>query len=66
MSAESTQVATGQTPATTPTGSVTVGGATGNSAAPSQSTPSVATSNSGAASASDKRDGLRSRDREAR
>ncbi|MES2585742.1 MAG: FtsH protease activity modulator HflK [Pseudomonadota bacterium] len=67
VSAESTQVATGQTPATTtPTGSVTVGGATGNSAAPSPSAPSVATPNSGSTNVGDKRDGLRSRDREAR
>jgi membrane protease subunit HflK len=56
VSAESTQVATGQTPASTPTGSVTVGGATGN----------PVTTNSGPANAGDKRDGLRSRDREAR
>jgi membrane protease subunit HflK len=66
VSAESAQVATGQTPATTPTGSVTVGGATGSSAAPTPSTPNVTTPNSGSVSAGDKRDGLRSRDREAR
>jgi modulator of FtsH protease HflK len=71
VSAESTQVTTGQAPATTPTGSVTVGGATGNPAAPIQSTPSTASpnagaANTGAANAGDKRDGLRSRDREAR
>jgi membrane protease subunit HflK len=69
VSAESTQVATGQTPATTPTGSVTVGGATGNPAAPfsnSSSGNSFPSQSSGAANASDKRDGLRSRDREVR
>jgi membrane protease subunit HflK len=66
VSAESAQVATGQGPATTPTGSVTVGGATGNPAAPIPSTPSVATPNSGSTNTADKRDGLRSRDREAR
>jgi membrane protease subunit HflK len=62
VSAESAQVATGQAPANTPTGSVTVGGATGNAAAPT-TTPSAANS---AVGATDKRDGLRSRDREAR
>ena len=66
VSAESTQVATGQTPVTTPTGSVTVGGATGNPAAPTPSVPSATSPNSGAANTADKRDGLRSRDREAR
>ena len=66
VSAESAQVATGQSPATTPTGSVTVGGATGNPAAPTPSSPSVAAPNSGSANTADKRDGLRSRDREAR
>jgi membrane protease subunit HflK len=66
VSAESTQASTGQTPATTPTGSVTVGGATGNPAAPVASSPSVAAPSSGSANTADKRDGLRSRDREAR
>ena len=66
VSAESAQVATGQAPATTPTGSVTVGGATGNPAAPVASSPSVAAPSSGSANTADKRDGLRSRDREAR
>jgi membrane protease subunit HflK len=66
VSAESTQVATGQTPATTPTGSVTVGGATGNPAAPAPVSPSVSAPNSGSTNIGDKRDGLRSRDREAR
>ena len=61
VSAESTQAATGQAPVT-PTGSVTVGGATGNPAAPiSTATPNPAVVNTG-----DKRDGFRSRDREAR
>ncbi|MFM2029598.1 MAG: HflK protein [Pseudomonadota bacterium] len=66
VSAESAQVAAGQASASTPTGSVTVGGTTGNPAAPfSNNTPSLAPSNSpsAAAGASDKRDGLRSRDR---
>ena len=63
VNAESTQVAT-QGPASTPTGSVTVGGATGNPAAPfSNSTTSLIPSNSSGSSASEKRDGLRSRDR---
>jgi membrane protease subunit HflK len=59
VSAESAQVANAQVQsgATTPTGSVTVGGATGASASSSSST------NNGSA---DKRDGLRSRDRESR
>jgi membrane protease subunit HflK len=64
VSAESTQVATGQAPASTPTGSVTVGGATGNPAAPfSNNASSPSTSNTPSTGASDKRDGLRSRDR---
>ena len=63
VNAESTQVAT-QGSASTPTGSVTVGGATGNPAAPfSNSTTSLIPSNSSGTSASEKRDGLRSRDR---
>lgn len=63
VNAESTQVST-QGPASTPTGSVTVGGATGNPAAPfSNSTTSLIPSNSSGSSASEKRDGLRSRDR---
>ena len=64
VSAESAQVAAGQVAASTPTGSVTVGGATGNPAAPfannaatpvPPATPSIGTS--------EKRDSLRSRDR---
>jgi membrane protease subunit HflK len=70
VNSESTQVATGQLPATTPTGSVTVGGATGNPAAPFSNNSSSPNFNSGAANsnnATDKRDGgLRSRDREVR
>jgi membrane protease subunit HflK len=70
VNSESTQVATGQLPATTPTGSVTVGGATGNPAAPFSNNSSSPNFNSGAANsnnAADKRDGgLRSRDREVR
>jgi len=63
VNAESTQVAT-QGSASTPTGSVTVGGTTGNPAAPfSNSTTSLIPSNSSGSSASEKRDGLRSRDR---
>ena len=63
VNAESTQVAT-QGSAATPTGSVTVGGATGNPAAPfSNSTTSLIPSNSSGSSASEKRDGLRNRDR---
>jgi membrane protease subunit HflK len=64
VSAESTQVATGQAPAATPTGSVTVGGATGNPAAPfSNNATSPSTSNTSGVGASEKRDGLRNRDR---
>ena len=70
VNSESTQVATGQSPASTPTGSVTVGGATGNPAAPFSNSSSSSNFNSGAANSNnsaDKRDGgLRSRDREAR
>jgi len=63
--AANTQVNQGST-ATTPTGSVTVGGATGvNNPAPSTSAPS-ATPSSSNDRAGDKRDGLRSRDRESR
>ena len=67
VSAESAQVASGQAaPITsTPTGSVTVGGATGANTNPTSSTSSagpVAPASNGA----DKRDGLRSRDRESR
>jgi membrane protease subunit HflK len=64
VSAESAQVATGQSPTSTPTGSVTVGGATGNPAAPfSNNATSPSTSNTSSIGASEKRDGLRSRDR---
>jgi membrane protease subunit HflK len=66
VSAESTQVAIVQAPATTPTGSVTVGGATGNPAAPVSSSSSAPAPTPAAANTADKRDGLRSRDREAR
>ena len=64
VSAESAQAASAQvnsSSASTPTGSVTVGGATGANPAGSSSSAAPA-SNSGA----DKRDGLRSRDRESR
>jgi membrane protease subunit HflK len=65
VSAESTQAASGQTnAATTPTGSVTVGGATGvNNPAP---TTSTSVPSSPMPSSADKRDSLRSREREAR
>ena len=70
VSAESNQAANSQTNtsnANTPTGSVTVGGATGNNAS-STSSGSSTTSTTAPAnnSAVDKRDGLRSRDRESR
>ena len=54
------------TSSSTPTGSVTVGGATGlNNPAPTTAAPGVSPSSSNDRSA-DKRDGLRSRDRESR
>ena len=65
VSAESAQAASTQTNSTgvnTPTGSVTVGGATGVNV-PNSGSSSAISSSSGSA---DKRDGLRSRDREAR
>ena len=64
VSAESAQVASGQSPTPTPTGSVTVGGATGNPAAPfSNNITSPSPSSASGVGASEKRDGLRSRDR---
>jgi membrane protease subunit HflK len=65
VSAESAQVAAGQTPASTPTGSVTVGGATGNPAAPftNNSANSASPTSTPSLGAADKRDGIRSRDR---
>ncbi|QWE27877.1 FtsH protease activity modulator HflK [Polynucleobacter sp. AM-7D1] len=64
VSAESAQVAAGQVSASTPTGSVTVGGATGNPAAPfSNNVTSPSSSNASSIGAAEKRDGLRSRDR---
>ena len=72
VSAESAQAANTQVnPSTTstPTGSVTVGGATGTNTNPTSSTSSPATNptpTSATNSGVDKRDGLRSRDREAR
>ncbi|MBU3630490.1 FtsH protease activity modulator HflK [Polynucleobacter sp. AP-Melu-500A-A1] len=67
VSAESAQTAASQTAPSsspTPTGSVTVGGATGvNNPAPS---PSASPSPAPSVNNADKRDGLRSRDREAR
>jgi membrane protease subunit HflK len=58
VSAESAQAASAQV-GSTPTGSVTVGGTTGSS-----STATATSTSSG--SSADKRDGLRSRDRESR
>ncbi len=72
VSAESAQAANTQvnpSAASTPTGSVTVGGATGINTNPTSSTSSPATNPTPASatnSSVDKRDGLRSRDREAR
>jgi len=64
VSAESAQVAASQVSGSTPTGSVTVGGATGNPAAPfSNNVTSTSPSTTPSAGASEKRDGLRSRDR---
>jgi len=71
VSAESAQAASAQvnqSGTATPTGSVTVGGATGSTASmPSTSSGSTTTTPASSGNASvDKRDGLRSRDREAR
>ena len=64
VTAESAQIAAGQTSGNTPTGSVTVGGATGNPAAPfSNNTTNLSPSNTPSIGASEKRDGLRNRDR---
>jgi len=66
VSAESAQAASAQTSSTgtsTPTGSVTVGGATGVNVPNPGSSSAISSSSSGSA---DKRDGLRSRDRESR
>lgn len=68
VSAESAQAASSQTSSSmgnTPTGSVTVGGATGTNAGSSSSATSVPITPATNSSA-DKRDGLRSRDRESR
>jgi membrane protease subunit HflK len=65
VTAESAQASTGQTPTITPTGSVTVGGVTGNPGAPAapaaNSLPSVVAPAPGPSNS-----GLRSRDRESR
>jgi len=62
VSAESAQASSNPATPSTPTGSVTVGGATGvNNPA-----PAPAPSSTPAVNNADKRDGLRSRDREAR
>ena len=63
VSAESAQVAAGQVSGNTPTGSVTVGGATGNPAAPIVNTP---TPNISPSATGGNNSGLRSRDREVR
>ena len=73
VSAESAQAANAQTSSSgtsTPTGSVTVGGATGTNTNPISSSPTSASTSAPIApvtnSTADKRDGLRSRDRESR
>ncbi len=71
VSAESAQAANTQVNQATPTGSVSVGGATGNPSAPLPAPNAVNGSASTSmpainSSASDKRDSLRSRDRESR
>ena len=68
VSAESAQVASGQAAPTssTPTGSVTVGGATGANTNPTSSTSTATPVAPASNSSVDKRDGLRSRDRESR
>jgi membrane protease subunit HflK len=64
VTAESAQIAAGQASGNTPTGSVTVGGATGNPAAPfSNNITNLSPSNTQSIGASEKRDGLRNRDR---
>ena len=64
VTAESAQIAAGQVSGNTPTGSVTVGGATGNPAAPfSNNITNLSPSNTPSIGASEKRDGLRNRDR---
>jgi membrane protease subunit HflK len=71
VSAESAQAASeqvnqGSAPSSTPTGSVTVGGATGvNTSAPTAPAPQSTLSNNNDRT-TDKRDGLRSRDRDSR
>jgi membrane protease subunit HflK len=69
VSAESAQAANAQVSqsgASTPTGSVTVGGATGVNTPSSSSSSAPTTSTPVNSSSADKRDGLRSRDRESR
>lgn len=64
VTAESAQLASGQAAGATPTGSVTVGGATGNPAAPFTNNATSSSTNAPSFSgAAEKRDGLRSRDR---
>ena len=64
VTAESAQIAAGQVSGNTPTGSVTVGGATGNPVAPfSNNITNLSPSNTPSIGASEKRDGLRNRDR---
>ncbi|MBU3541213.1 FtsH protease activity modulator HflK [Polynucleobacter sp. UB-Tiil-W10] len=69
VNAESSQAASGQTTSSgtsTPTGSVTVGGATGTNTNPTSSSSGATPLTPATNSAVDKRDGLRSRDRESR
>jgi membrane protease subunit HflK len=63
VTAESAQATAAQGSAATPTGSVTVGGATGNPAAPFSNNTSPIPSNSSGTGATGNRDGLRNRDR---
>jgi membrane protease subunit HflK len=63
VTAESTQAAAVQGSASTPTGSVTVGGTTGNPAAPFSNNTSPTPSNTSGVGTTGNRDGLRNRDR---
>ena len=64
VTAESAQVAAGQAAAATPTGSVTVGGTTGAPAAPFANSANISSTYAPSfGGVTDKRDGLRSRDR---
>ncbi len=63
VTAESAQATAAQGSAATPTGSVTVGGATGNPAAPFSNNTSPTPSNTSGVGTTGNRDGLRNRDR---